>query len=115
MTMQIQSHHVDGVLVVNVAGRVDGSNAVQIETGILDPVTDEAVGLVLDLSELEFISSAGLRAILLAAKELENRNMRFALCDVPESIRNVLRIAGFLRLMDVVDSRKRAIAKFTAG
>lgn len=111
--MEIENVNTNGVQVLAVSGRVDGSNATQFESGIRDSLAENSKGLVLDLSLVEFISSAGLRAILLTARELKERRTQFALCAVPEPVKKVLKIAGFLRLMDVIESRQRAVDQMT--
>ncbi len=113
--MNIQTENDSGVLVLAVSGRVDSTNAASFETGIMESLNDNSKGLVLDLSLVEFISSAGLRAILLAARELKDRQTQFALCAVPEPVKNVLKIAGFLRLMDVIESRQLAIDRMAGA
>ena len=68
---------------------------------------DEAV--VLDLSELVYISSAGLRTILVMAKTLQQRKTKLALCALNSSIFEIFQIAGFDRILNIVESRQAAL------
>ena len=60
--------------------------------------------LILDFSALDFISSAGLRVLLMAAKRIGKDNGCFLLCEVSQPVREVLEISGFLGMIEVVGS-----------
>ena len=55
----------------------------------------------LDLAKVSFLSSAGLRALLMAAKSLQKRGERLRLVNVPLPIQNVLNLTGFATFIDV--------------
>lgn len=73
-------------------------------------VATEDEGVVLDLSELVYISSAGLRTILVMAKTLQQRTTKLALCALNPSIFEIFQIAGFDRILTIVESREEAIS-----
>lgn len=74
-------------------GRLDTTTAPELE-GALDDVLMEATSLVMDLKGLEYISSAGLRVILKAQKEMDKRE-GLRLLNVPASVMEVFDITGF--------------------
>lgn len=110
--MKINSSIEHNVQIVVATGRVNSENATDFEEKISTSIEQSATGIVLDLSELEYMASAGMRAILLVAKELETRKVKFALAAVPKNILEVLKIAGFLQLMDAIPTRDEAISRF---
>ncbi|MCY3883620.1 MAG: STAS domain-containing protein [Gammaproteobacteria bacterium] len=110
--MNIHSCIESNVQVVEATGRVDSENAINFEEKLRNSLEHSATGFVLDLSELEYMASAGMRAILLVAKELDTRKIQFALAAVPKPILEVLKIAGFLQLMEAFPSREEAIDRF---
>ena len=64
--------------------------------------TESSSGAVeLDLAKVSYMSSAGLRALLLAAKALQKRGERLTLLNVPPQILNVLNLTGFTTFIDV--------------
>ncbi len=73
---------------------------------------DSGRAVLIDCEELRFISSAGLRAVLMTAKMLMNRNARFALCSLSEPIRDVFRISGFDKVVAIHPSRTEALTAF---
>ena len=66
--------------------------------------------MVLDLARLDYISSAGLRVVLLLAKKLKQAGGALALCDIQPSVREVFEISGFLAILTVCDTRAQAVA-----
>ena len=93
-------------------GRVDGANAQEFQGALTDAIdpTDRAV--VLDLGEIIYISSAGLRVILLLARALKRQDAELAVCSLSAPIREVFEISGFDKIIPVRDSRPDAIASF---
>ena len=66
---------------------------------------------MLNLSALEFVSSAGLRVLLVTAKKLLRQNGTFALCGLQDGVRTVFEISGFLSIFQVAADEAEA-AKF---
>ena len=64
---------------------------------------------ILDLEQLSYISSAGLRVILMTAKGLERREVKFGICSLSESIQEVFQISGFDKIIPVNSSQAEAI------
>lgn len=100
-------------LVIAPQGRLDSTTAPDFERQLLAQLASHS-HLVLDFSNLDFISSAGLRVLVLAAKRISKDNGRFILCEVSQPIRDVLEISGFLGLIEVVANREEAVTEVTA-
>ena len=92
-------YSVDGdVLTIGLAGRIDSANAPQTEQAI-DAIRQEnpAGAIVVDMSDLEYISSAGLRVLLRLRKSVND----FKLVDVSAEVYEILEMTGFTEMMDV--------------
>jgi len=85
--------------VVHAAGSVDSNTAPQLQEPLLRAAENGAVQL--DLAKVPYMSSAGLRVLLLAAKALQKRGERLRVINVPAQIYNVLNISGFTSFIDV--------------
>ena len=107
--MNVYATRYDSVLVAEISGRIDGMNAADFEKALSDCMSDSDTAVILDLSALNYISSAGLRSILLTAKNLSKQDAKFKLCEVPDPILEIIKIAGFDRIIDVVDTRDNAL------
>lgn len=69
--------------------------------------------LLINLEGVDFISSAGLRSILVAAKLLKNSNGQIRICGANESVRKVLETSGFTSLVALYTDESEALAAFT--
>src|SRR5690606_19917254 len=99
------------VVVVSAAGQINSANASEIEHSLLAWLEDGAGKWVLDMSGVEYISSAGLRVVLLIAKRLKQNGGRLVLCSLQPHVKEVFDISGFLAILDVADSRDTAIQR----
>ena len=107
--MEISNERDGGTLIVHAAGRVDGSNSQEFQDGLEAIIGDGDRAVVLDLEQLSYISSSGLRVMLLIARKLQRQEAKFALCSLSESIREVFEISGFDRIIPVHASRPEAV------
>jgi len=101
----------EGALVLSFRGRLDSGNSNDAEAIILDKLQNGAQRIVFDMSGLEYISSAGLRVVLTAAKRLKQVGGRMALCGMRPTVREVFSISGFLSFLVVCDSESEALSK----
>ncbi len=112
--MEITSEITNGALIVKASEpRVDGLNASQFQSGLEAAIGDDATAVVLDAANLTYISSAGLRAILLVVKSVNRRNGKFAVCSLSDPIREIFAISGFANIIPIEDDRDAALAKVT--
>jgi anti-anti-sigma factor len=90
---------IDGVATLQMKGRIDSNTAKTCEDLILPRLADGRKALILDLAEVDYVSSAGLRVIVLASKRALGLGVDFALCALQENVADVLDISG---LSDVI-------------
>src|SRR5262245_20377854 len=107
--MEIVEAKQNGAVVLSLKGRLDASNAVAFEKQVLRLVDDGELQLVIDLAELEYISSAGLRVFLITAKRLSKVNGKRALSGLAEQVREVFDIAGFSSIFQIYPSQSEAL------
>jgi stage II sporulation protein AA (anti-sigma F factor antagonist) len=109
--MLIGEERVGGALVIAPAGRVDSVSSGDLERLVVSRIGGGERRLVLDLSGVEYISSAGLRVLLMAAKRLREPPGALVLCGMGPGVRTVLELAGFLPLFTVEAARDEALAR----
>lgn len=107
--MDITSRRSDDALIVSADGRVDGANARKFQKAVENVITDGDRAVILDMANLSYISSAGLRSILLIAKGLQKQSAKFAVCALQDPIREVFRIVGFDKIVSIYDSQGDAV------
>ena len=112
--MELDVERTDGLVVVTGCMRVDGSNARDFEKALRDIIQDDDRALVLDFEPLTYISSAGLRAILLTAKNLQKRGAGFGICTLAAPIREVFAISGFDKIISTYETKDEAVASLNS-
>lgn len=108
--MNIAESKEGAILILSPEGRLDAQSAPTFQTQILERVEGGDTQLLIDMEKLEYISSAGLRVILVAAKKLKELNGRVVVCALSESVKEVFRISGFDSIVDTSESRSAALS-----
>ncbi|MDE1902624.1 MAG: STAS domain-containing protein [Alphaproteobacteria bacterium] len=96
-------------------GHLDSNTGPAFESELLQLINSGTGRLLLDFSDLIYISSAGLRVVLLAAKRLRSANGRLALCSLNPQIAEVFRISGFDAILDIHPSSESALARLASA
>ena len=110
--MQVQITQEGEILVVAVSGRMDAVSAPEFDSQIGTRLTPPPARLVIDLGELEYISSAGLRSLLMVAKKLKAAGeARLVLCGLNAMVDEVFEVSGFKKLFTVCADRDQALAE----
>ena len=97
--LDVTVEQLETAMIVHAAGSVDSNTAQQLQEPLLRAAEKGAVQL--DLAKVPYMSSAGLRVLLLAAKALQTRGERLRVINVAPQIYNVLNVAGFTSFMDI--------------
>ena len=111
--MEITKRAYDGdVMVLTVDGEVDAHTAPELK-GALTILLDAGHGrIVVDVSEMTFISSAGLRAILHAHRQAVERGSQIKLVGPTEQVRRVFEIVGLFDLLEIADELDGALQEW---
>jgi anti-anti-sigma factor len=107
--MDVQISQEQGCTVISLSGRLDSSSTTDVEQRIT-PLLKEKAKLLFDFSRCEYISSAGLRLLLLTAKSLTREQGKGVLVCLNDEIQEVMDMTGFNNLFPVVETKKEAIA-----
>lgn len=95
-------------LVLQPVACLNSRNAGEVEDGFMEQMEKGQHLMVLDLSKLSYVSSAGLRVILVMAKRLKDAGGELVLCEIQPQVREVLCVSGFLAILSVHESRSEA-------
>ncbi len=108
--MEIVEEKQGSVMVVSPVGRVDGVGAPHLEKRIADIIERGESRLVLDCAEMNYISSAGLRTVLIGARSCQQKGGGLAICALQPECRAVMEMSGFLQILKSYDTRDQAVA-----
>ena len=109
MDIEVAEERNDDVLVLLPVGRLDSGNARSFESVVMQRISGGEQRLIVDFSRLDFISSSGLRVLLIAAKALKAGAGTLVLCSMKAHIEDVFRISGFDRIIPIKASREAAL------
>ena len=108
--------HVGGVPVARLEGEIDLSNAERIEWVILESVLDPDPRLVVDLTEVRYVDSAGIRALFDLSRRLSRHQRELVLVVAEEAvIRRALEIGGIFGAMPVAPTVEQATTGGVGG
>jgi stage II sporulation protein AA (anti-sigma F factor antagonist) len=97
--MNIESKKEDGILTVSVDGKIDGASSPELENRLVAWLDEGETKVILDLQEVYYISSAGLRVVLMGAKRLQNKG-RLVLAGLKPEVKEIFEMAGFDTILD---------------
>src|SRR4029453_13754781 len=113
--MEISIDKQSKAVIVVVKGRMDAVSSPQFEKTMADYIATGASRFVVDCSGLEYISSAGLRSLVIPAKTLRASDGALVFVALTDVVREVFEIAGFRRIFSVFDSIDVALKQWKGG
>lgn len=108
--MHLEQEIREDILILRPRGRLDSSSSPEFESLLIEQLDAGSQRLVLDFSGLDYISSAGLRVVLLAAKKLRASQGSMVLVSMQGMVREVFDMSGFLALFAVADTLDEGLA-----
>ena len=109
MALSIDIETVGQVQIVHLVGDIDGATAPEAQAAIVG-VAGPGCKIVLDMSGVSYISSAGLRALLMLYRQMAANDGRVALAGLTENIKDVMIVTGFLEFFDDYDTLEEGLA-----
>ena len=110
MAIDTQFERKEEILIGTLDGRIDTTNADELQNKLDAEITADDSALILDFDQVSYISSSGLRVILRMAKKFNEPGKRFAICSLSESVRDILTMSGFDQLISIYESQSAAIS-----
>lgn len=110
--MQIEVTQHDDVHVMALNGSLETASSPEVETRLRDVIEGGASRVVVDLEHVDFVSSAGLRVLLMAAKLQRRSGGKICVCGLNEIVQEVFDISGFSTIVAVQPDRQSALASF---
>jgi anti-anti-sigma factor len=114
-SMNIQVEQQGGITIIPLEGRLDGNNAGAAEAVFLTQLAEGKGQFIFDFSNLQYISSAGLRVVLVAAKKLRASKGRMICASLAEQVYDVFEMSGFTSILEIAATREEALALLEAG
>jgi len=107
--MEVTEGRVGEATTLRIVGRVDSSVSKVLEQKVSEVVSRDSA-IVVDLAEMNYVSSAGLRSFITLAKRARSSNRTIALCGMREEVAEIFEISGLLELFKIYDTVEAAVA-----
>lgn len=101
--MEVKSETKDSVTVLTPTGRVDTSTAKAFESAVMGAIAVNKK-IAIGFNEIDYISSAGLRVVLMAGKKLQASGGALVLINMPDKIFTVFKMSGFDKILKICPS-----------
>lgn len=108
--MEFAQEQAGDVVIVKLSGRLDSSTAPPAEESFSQVLANGPQHLAIDMSSLEYISSAGLRVLLVVAKKMQQAKGKVVLFGLVHNVREVFAISGFDRIFAIQPDQAAAVA-----
>ena len=107
--MDINESNSGNAVIIQSVGRIDTNTSTEFEEKLVEILDRSETNIVVDLSEIDYVSSAGLRVFLMAAKKLKILSGNFILASMNDHIKEVFDISGFTPIFTITPDTASAV------
>ena len=110
MALSVNTRRISGVVIVDVSGELSHADSIRLFRTTVNPVLEEgAVNLLLNLSQVSYINSAGLGAIFSVHNSLRNGDSKLGLLNPSKKVKKLLELTKLSRVFDTFEDETKAI------
>ena len=110
--LDLQAEYDDGLLVLNPSGRIDSANARAFEETLFEQIGAGHTNILMNCEAANYISSAGLRVLLMASKRTGKAAGKLVLCAVQYNVHDVFKHSGFAEIIPLHTDCAAALESF---
>jgi anti-sigma B factor antagonist len=110
MAMEITQADQGGIPALSVSGRIDSTTAGSLQERLSELVRAGSRGLIVDLKQVAYVSSAGFRALLIAAQLGESSRCTLVLCGIAGEVRRMFEMGAFDQVFTILATREECAA-----
>jgi len=110
--MELIERNTDKCLVIGIKGRLDTINYSILEKRLMELLDQNVTKIVVNCSQMDYVSSSGLRILLMALKRITMVKGKFVLCGLQENIREIFEISGFTTIFEIYPGEEDALRVF---
>ncbi len=110
--MDIIEKRLNEIIIFKLNGNLNSNTSPELEDKIFEAIKNDSKNMILDFEDLDYISSAGLRVIMKAAKNLKQSEGMIVLCSMQDYVKEVFEIAGFDAYLPIFSTMDDALNQF---
>ena len=107
--MEILQEQQGSIIILSLIGRLDANTSKDLEEKLLSLIETNNKRFIIDFTQLDYISSAGLRVLLMVAKKLKPLDGTITLTSLKDHIKEIFEIAGFLSIFKTFSGKGDAL------
>jgi anti-anti-sigma factor len=107
--MEVTNEKTNGIYIIKISGKLDSYTSAEFEKHLISPINSGEKKILIDCSALDYISSAGLRVLLVGARLLKDAGGKIIFTSMKEHIYQIFEIAGFIPLFEIYPSTEDAV------
>ena len=110
--LAVETQDGGGARTLAVIGRLDGNTVRILESAVQELAGNERPAVVFDLERMTYVSSAGLRVFLVAAKQAHKAGGKVVFCNLADNVHEVFKVGGFDRILTLQATKEEALKLF---
>ena len=113
--MQLTKKHEKGISIISVNGTVDALSSYALENDLLGLMSSGKLFIVIDVSEMDYITSAGLRSLLVAAKMVNLKKGFMGLCGLNDDVKKIFGMVNLESILNIYEDMASALSAAAAA
>jgi anti-sigma B factor antagonist len=110
--MEITEKNTEKCMIIGIQGRLDTISSTVFEKRLTELLDNQITRILVNCSLMEYISSSGLRTLLIALKRITPANGKFVICGMSENIHEIFAISGFTQIFEIYPGEEEALGVF---
>ena len=110
--MELIETNTEKCMVIGIKGRLDTINYSILEKRLMELLDQNVTKILINCSQMDYVSSSGLRILLMALKRITMVKGKFVLCNLQENIREIFEISGFTTIFEIYPNEEEALRVF---
>jgi anti-sigma B factor antagonist len=110
--MEITEKNNEKCTIICIKGRLDTISSTDLEHQLTELLDKRVFRILVNCAEMDYISSSGLRVLLIALKRITAAGGKIILCGLKENIREIFGISGFTEIFEICPEEDQALGKF---
>lgn len=107
--LQVEIEEIEGKIVLRTSGRLDASSSPVLEKKLNQLIGDEKKQILIDFSQVNYLSSAGMRLLLSVTKKLKAKEGFLVIFALAEEAMEIIKMAGFERILNIRNTEQEAL------
>ncbi len=107
--LEINVEEIDKRIIIRLSGRIDAPSSTILESRLTKILDEKLKNVFLDFSNVDYLSSAGLRLLLSFTKKFLERDARLGIFSVGEEVLDIIKLTGFESILNIYHNEKAAL------